>query len=127
GSGECFRCVQFGDGAVIVDDGGERRQPEVDPAGRCVGGHRTPVVDVGAVDLDLQRHPPSPGLLLNGCPDDPGAAVRGPLGEPGHTEQIHDFWMLITIFAAIAILSTTMATSWAVSGWNRCVSAWPGK
>ena len=67
----------------VVHDHGEGLEAQVDAARRSVWADSPGGVDVGAVDVELQRHPPAPGLLFHGCADDPGAAVGEPRGEPG--------------------------------------------
>jgi hypothetical protein len=76
--------VDFLDIAGVVGDHRERLDAEVDAARRCVGVDGTAGVDVGAIDVKLEGHPPPCGLLFHGGADDPGSAVAEPVGQPRH-------------------------------------------
>jgi hypothetical protein len=80
---ERARGLDFFDLPGVVHDHGERGESEVDAAGRCVRTDRAGGVDIGAVDVELERRPPSAGLFAYGRRDDPGTAVAEAFGQPG--------------------------------------------
>ena len=76
--------VDLFDRAGVVGDDRERLQPHVDAAGRRIRRHGAAGVDVGAVDVELERYPPPSGPLPHRGADDPGPAVGDAFGQPRH-------------------------------------------
>src|SRR6059036_1027809 len=66
---ECPGRMDLFDVAGVVGDHRERLESQVDPACGCVRVDGAAGVDVGAVDVELEGHPPTPGLLPDRRPD----------------------------------------------------------
>src|SRR5439155_22160069 len=81
---ECPGRMDLFDVAGVVGDHRERLESQVDPACGCVRVDGAAGVDVGAVDVELEGHPPTPGLLPDRRPDDPGPPVGDLFGQPRH-------------------------------------------